>query len=201
MRSDVAIAPQARPGGGALPTPSEPRGSYTRKAAGRSCRRRARPDLSHHDRRRCPATSPLGQGAPPDEAACLSLDRPPAAASGPSEGRGLRIAGAASDATDASAPERPPSAPEAGLDENDLAFRLDDRSGRAEAAASQATDAGRLALGRAAAARRTRHTRRSSLQGRAASGRGPTLSRTVRSVTRVPSSDNRAAARRNRRFL
>ena len=159
------------------------------KAAGRSCRRHARPTFSQHDRRHRPATSPLGQGAPSDG---------PPANSRPTPGRNARpVQGRA--CAYGIRPAQPtcigaraaPSVPEAGLHESGLASRLDHRGRRDEAQRAQRpTPDGSPWEGPRPPADLRHPT--PSLRGKAASGRGPTLSRTVRSLTRIRHQDNRA---------
>ena len=164
------------------------------KTAGRSCRRRARPTFHSTTGVTALQRAPSDKGPRPTGNLPL-LDRPPAAASGSSEdvacAYGIR-------------PARPtcvgaraaPSAPEAGPIENGLASRLDHRIRRAEA--QHPSDRRRTARpGKGRHRPQTRHTRRIIPAGRAASGRGPTLPRTVRSVTRIRHQDNRVARPRS----
>ena len=155
------------------------------KTAGRSCRRRARPTFHSTTGVTALQRAPSDKGPRPTGNLPL-LDRPPAAASGSSEdvacAYGVR-------------PARPtcvgaraaPSAPEAGLVRT--AWPPVSTTGAAAPKHGiPATDAGRLALGRAATARRLAHTRRRPCQAGLHRERGPTLSRTVRSLTPNPSS-------------
>lgn len=181
--------PQARPGGGVLPTPSEPRGSYTRKrrddpaddAPGRPFT--ARPASP-------PCNEPPRTRGPVRRATCLfSTDPRPRRQARPRtwpapNGFALRD-------RLASAPERPQARRRQVL----LRTAWPPVSTTGSAAPKRsipATDAGRIALGRAATVRRLA-TPDAIPAGRAASGRGPTLPRTVRSVTRIRHQDNRVA--------
>lgn len=78
MRADVAITPHARYRKAALPTPSEPVKLLDEKAAGRSCRRCARPDLHIAAGAPAFASSSRGPGATSNKEPALP-DRPPAA--------------------------------------------------------------------------------------------------------------------------
>ena len=144
------------------------------KAAGRSCRRRARPTFHSTTGVTALQRAPSDKGPRPTGNLPL-LDRPPAAASGSSEdvacAYGIR-------------PARPtcvgaraaPSAPEAGPIENGLASRLDhqDRRDGAQRAQRPTPDGSPWEGPRPPADSRDPTA---SLRGRAASGRGPTLSR------------------------
>ena len=187
MRSDVAIARNRAPEEG------HSRRLRSREAPirgnGGTILPTTRPaDLSQHDRRHRPATSPLGQGAPSDGQPASSRP-PPGRGVRPVRGRGLRLR------VPSRAPDlrRRPSVPKrtGGRSyEKGLASRLDHRRRRAEARQpSNRRRTDRPGKGRHRP--QTRHTRRISLRGRAASGRGPTLPRTVRSVTRIRHQDNR----------
>jgi hypothetical protein len=147
-------------------------------------------DLSQHDRRHRPATSPLGQGAPSDGRPASSRPTPDRGVR-PVQGRHLRLRGSPAQPTCVDA-RAAPSAPEAGLHENGLASRLDhqDHCDRAQRSQRPTPDGSPWEGSRPPAD--SRHPT-PSLRGRAASGRGPTLSRTVRSLTRIRHWDNRAA--------
>ena len=182
--------PQARPGGGALPTPSEPRGSYTRKrrddpaddAPGRPFTARpASPSCNEPPRTRGPVR----------RATCLfSTDPRPQRQARP----------------------RTAPAPTGFAGAADLRRRLERPQARRRqvfmrTAWPPVSTTGATATEAQRSQRPTpdgspwegprppadsRHPT-PSLRGRAASGRGPTLSRTVRSLTRIRHQDNRAA--------
>jgi len=127
VRADVAIH-RMRAQQRALPTPSEPQGLLHGKAAGRSCRRRARPDLHIATGAAAMATGSLGPGASPGEEPVSSR---------PTSGRNTNLARKRSNGIaeafhdawrGASAMPRPPWTGRQVFLENDLAFRLDDRS-------------------------------------------------------------------------
>ena len=182
--------PQARPGGGALPTPSEPRGSYTRKrrddpaddAPGRPFT--ARPASP-------PCNEPPRTRGPVRRATCLfSTDprprrqaRPRTAPAPTGFARRDRLASTA---------ERPQAR------RRQVFMRTawppvsttEDRRDEAQRPSDRRRTA-RPGKGRDRPQTRAHPT--PSLRGRAASGRGPTLSRTVRSLTRIRHRDNRAA--------
>jgi hypothetical protein len=145
-------------------------------------------DLSQHDRRHRPATSPLGQGAPSDGPPANSRPTPGGNAK-PVQGRAPRLRGT-SGPTCVGA-RAAPSVPEAGLDESGLASRLDHRGRRDEAQRAQRPTPNGSPWEGPRPPADSRHPT-PSLRGRAASGRGPTLSRTVRSLTRIRHQDNRA---------
>ena len=160
------------------------------KTAGRSCRRRARPTFHSTTGVTALQRAPSDKGPRPTGNLPL-LDRPPAAASGSSEDVACAY-GISPFATDL---RRRPSGPKRAGGrscENGLASRLDHRSRRAEARHPQRpTPDGSPWEGPPPSAASPHPT--PSLPGRVASGRGPTLSRTVRSVTRNRHHDNRAA--------
>ena len=144
--------PQARPGGGALPTPSEPRGSYTRKrrdvpaddAPGRPFTARPAPPPCHEP--------PRTRGSVRQDSCLFSTDPRPRHSDRP-VGRRRRLRGLPG-RTDGGRPdERPQAHRKAGLNENGLASHLDHRSRPHRNAAATATDAGQPALGRAATTR------------------------------------------------
>ena len=164
------------------------------KAAGRSCRRRARPTFHSTTGVTALQRAPSDKGPRPTGNLPL-LDRPPAAASGSSEdvacAYGIR-------------PARPtcvgaraaPSAPEAGPVRT--AWPPVSTTGAAAPKHGIPSDRRRTARpGKGRHRPQTRHTRRIIPAGRAASGRGPTLPRTVRSVTRIRHQDNRVARPRS----
>src|SRR5215472_8347983 len=122
------------------------------KTAGRSCRRRARTTFHSTTGATALPRAPSDKELRPTGFLPL-LDRPPAAAFGPSCGTAPTPAGFAG-RTDGGRPgERPQAHRKAGLIENGLASHLDHRSWPHRNAAATATDAGQPALGRAATAR------------------------------------------------
>ena len=125
--------PHARSREGALPTPSEPLGLLHEKAAGHSCRRRAKPDLHIATGAAAIAIGSLGPGASPGEGPVNS--RPTSGRNtNPARRRSTGIAEAFHDAwRGASAMPRPPWTGRQVFHENDLAFHLDDRSERGRA--------------------------------------------------------------------
>jgi hypothetical protein len=167
--------PQARPGGGALPTPSEPRGSYTRKrrddpaddAPGRPFT--ARPASP-------PCNEPPRTRGPVRRATCLfSTDPRPRPQARPRT-RPAPTGVALRDRL-ASAAERPKRTGGRSC-ENGLASRLDHRICCAEA--QHPSNRRRTARpGKGHHRPQTRHTRRRPCQAGLQSGRGPTLPRTV----------------------
>ena len=164
------------------------------KTAGRSCRRRARPTFHSTTGVTALQRAPSDKGPRPTGNLPL-LDRPPAAASGSSEDVACAY-GISPFATDL---RRRPSGPKRAGGrscEIGLASRLDHRIRRAEA--QHPSDRRRTARpGKGRHRPQTRHTRRIIPAGRTASGRGPTLPRTVRSVTRIRHQDNRVARPRS----
>jgi hypothetical protein len=181
VRADVAITPHARYRKAALPTPSEPQSSWTKKrrdvpadgAPGRTFTSRPAPLPSQEapsDREPTPNEGPVasrptsGRNATPPESVARHR-------------RGLHDSGrnprhAAT-----------PCGRKASLVEKDLAFRLADRREYGFAVPPEAGDAGRPALGRAAAAREHAFFR-SSLRSRPGPEKcGPTLSRTKQSLS------------------
>jgi len=163
--------PQARPGGGALPTPSEPRGSCTRKrrdvpaddAPGRPFTARPAPPPCHEP--------PRTRSSVRQDSCLFSTDPRPRRSDRP-VGRRRRLRGLPG-RTDGGRPgERPQAHRKAGLIENGLASHLNHRSRPHRNAAATATDAGQPALGRAATARGPA-TPTLSLLGRAAIGARP----------------------------
>ena len=167
------------------------------KAAGRSCRRRARPDLHIATGAAAFARGSLGPGAHAQRRAChpstdLRSQHDLARKRGPASPGPHMTTDRSAGAT-----PQPPWNRKASLDEKDLAFRLDDRGGSDVLATLEATDAGRPALGRAAAARELALPR-SCLQAGPGRKRGPTLSRTGESVSPVLAPDNHALLRDRR---
>ena len=193
MRSDVAIARKRAPEEGCSRR-LRSREAPIRESGGTILPTTRPADLSQHDRRHRPATSPLGQGAPSDGQPASSRPTPGRGVR-LVRGRGLRLRGSPF-ATDL---RRRPSCPKRAGGrscENGLASRLDHRSRRAEARHRQRpTPDGSPWEGPPPSADSPHPT--PSLPGRVASGRGPTLSRTVRSVTRNRHHDNRAAPPRS----
>ena len=193
MRSDVAIARKRAPEEGCSRR-LRSREAPIRENGGTILPTTRPADLSQHDRRHRPATSPLGQGAPSD-------GQP--ASSRPTPGRGVRLVRGRGlrlrDSPCATDLRRRPSGPKRAGGrscENGLASRLEHRIRRAEA--QHPSDRRRTARpGKGRHRPQTRHTRRIIPAGRAASGRGPTLPRTVRSVTRIRHQDNRVARPRS----
>ena len=132
---------------------------------------------------------PSDKGAPSDRTPAF-LDRPP--------GRGAPVRGRAAPRGSRhdrrrSARQGPQAHRKAGLDENGLASHLDHPGHPRRSAADPAIDAGQPALGRAATARGLATPDATPLGG-AASGRGPTLSRTDGILTRIRHHNNRPAA-------
>jgi len=168
--------PHARPGGGALPTPSEPQGPYTRKrrdvpadAPGRPVKARPAP---------APCSKPPRTRGPVRRTACLPSTDPPGATSGPARERNLRPWTPRRTPADAGITGGPQAHRKAGPAENGLASRLDGRGRSDGARPTSAINARRSALGRATTARGSAHLR--DFPCRAGQNRrsGPTLSRT-----------------------
>ena len=143
--------PQARPRGGALPTPSEPRGSYTRKrrdvpaddAPGRPFTARPAPPPCHEP--------PRTRGSVRQDSCLFSTDPRPQRPGHP--GTAPTPAGCPAGPTEVGPAREPQAHRKAGLIENGLASHLDHRSRPHRNAAATATDAGQPALGRAATTR------------------------------------------------
>jgi hypothetical protein len=148
VRSDVAIARKRAPEEGHSRR-LRSREAPIRESGGTILPTTRPADLSQHDRRHRPATSPLGQGAPSDGQPASS--RPiPGRGVRLVRGRGLRLRGSPC-ATDL---RRRPSGPKRAGGrsyENGLASTTETAVPKHSV---PATDAGRLALGRAATARR-----------------------------------------------
>src|SRR5579871_2146398 len=119
----MSPSPAVRPPRGTLPTPSEPCRLLHEKAAGFSCRRRARTDLSITTSITAPAGSPK-RGAQPGGRLSI-LDRPPAAVPTPPRDR-AGPCGLADGARLVTGSVQPPISRKASLLENDPAFHLDD---------------------------------------------------------------------------
>ena len=150
MRSDVAIARKRAPEEGHSRR-LRSREAPIRESGGTILPTTRPADLSQHDRRHRPATSPLGQGAPSDGRPASSRPTPDRGVR-PVQGRHLRLRGSPAQPTCVGA-RAAPSAPEAGL----MRTAWPPVSTTETAVPKHsvpATDAGRLALGRAATARR-----------------------------------------------
>jgi hypothetical protein len=167
MSPSPAIAPRRR---GAPDAFGAARLLYE-KTAGRSCRRRARTTFHSTTGATALPRAPSDKGLRPTGFLPL-LDRPPAAASGPSCDSANTCGVARPDRRRSAPPKDPNAHRKAGLFENGLASHLDHRSRRHRNAAATAIDAGQPALGRAATTRGPA-TPTLSLLGRARIGARP----------------------------
>jgi len=181
--------PHARPGGGALPDAFGAARLLYEKTAGRSCRRRARTTLTARPAPPSAPSPPRTRGLRPTGRLPFSTDPRPRRAR---PRTGLRPGVARHDRR-RSARQGPQAHRRAGLYENGLASHLDHPGRPRRSAADPAIDAGQPALGRAATARGLATPDATPLSG-AASGRGPTLSRTGGILTRIRHHNNRPAA-------
>ena len=170
MRSDVAIPRNCAPEEGRSRR-LRSREAPIRENGGTFLPTTRPDDLSQHDRRHRLQRAPSDKGLRPT--GCLPpLNRPPAAASGPSCDSANTCGVARPDRRRSAPPKDPNAHRKAGLFENGLASHLDHRSRRHLNAAATATDAGQPALGRAATTRGPA-TPTLSLLGRARIGARP----------------------------
>ena len=190
MRADVAISPHARRRKAALPTPSEPVRLLHEKAAGRSCRRRARPDLHIATGAAAFARDSLGPGVHAQRRARHPSTDLPAAT--PPRPKAWPVSpGPHMTQTEAGATPQPPWTGRQALMRRTWPSASMTTATAMSLATPEATDAGRPALGRAAATRELALPH-SCLQAGPGRKRGPTLSRTGESQSRVLGRDNRA---------
>jgi hypothetical protein len=183
VRSDVAI-PRSAPRRRGAPDAFGAAKLLYEKTAGCSCLRRARTVLSQHDRRHRLAAGSLGQGAPSNEPPAPSRPTPGRDIRLPPEGEGQRPRIHFGPRL-TPAPEQTQAHRRAGLRENGLASRLEDRIRRAEARPTLAFDAEQSTLGRVATIRGFATLDAIPAGQGLHRGRGPTLPRTGKTLTRI----------------